>query len=110
MHMHGGFSDVLKQNAAQRTKILQNSKNCLARMQGFDESRRPVRGVAQPGRAPALGAGSRQFESGRPDHYIVVNFPCLAAKKSATSPRLTGDCEAIQIGFSSAVERMAVNH
>jgi hypothetical protein len=30
---------------------------------------RPVtqRGVAQPGRAPALGAGSRQFESGRPD-------------------------------------------
>jgi len=27
-----------------------------------------MRGVAQPGRAPALGAGSRQFESGRPDH------------------------------------------
>ena len=26
-----------------------------------------ARGVAQPGRAPALGAGSRQFESGRPD-------------------------------------------
>ncbi len=28
------------------------------------------RGVAQPGRAPALGAGSRQFESGRPDHFF----------------------------------------
>ena len=26
------------------------------------------RGVAQPGSAPAWGAGGRQFESGRPDH------------------------------------------
>jgi len=32
---------------------------------------RPSRGVAQPGRAPALGAGSRQFESGRPDHQKI---------------------------------------
>ncbi len=29
----------------------------------------PQRDVAQPGRAPALGAGCRQFESGRPDHF-----------------------------------------
>ena len=28
------------------------------------------RGVAQPGRAPRLGRGCRQFESGRPDHFI----------------------------------------
>src|SRR5262249_14488131 len=28
-----------------------------------------VRGVAQPGRAPALGAGCRRFESSRPDHF-----------------------------------------
>ncbi len=27
------------------------------------------RGVAQPGRAPALGAGCRKFESCRPDHF-----------------------------------------
>ena len=27
-----------------------------------------ARGVAQPGRAPALGAGGRRFESGHPDH------------------------------------------
>ena len=26
------------------------------------------RGVAQPGSAPALGAGGPRFESGRPDH------------------------------------------
>lgn len=28
------------------------------------------RGVAQPGSAPALGAGSRRFKSSRPDHDI----------------------------------------
>jgi hypothetical protein len=33
------------------------------------------RGVAQPGRAPALGAGSRQFESGRPDAFPNETFP-----------------------------------
>jgi hypothetical protein len=27
------------------------------------------RGVAQPGSAPALGAGGRVFESHRPDHH-----------------------------------------
>ena len=27
------------------------------------------RGVAQSGSAPALGAGGREFESRRPDHY-----------------------------------------
>ena len=29
------------------------------------------RGVAQPGSAPALGAGGRWFESSRPDHFLV---------------------------------------
>src|SRR5882724_10260678 len=29
---------------------------------------RRVRGVAQPGSAPALGAGGRRFKSGHPDH------------------------------------------
>src|ERR671916_2170849 len=29
---------------------------------------RPRRGVAQPGSAPALGAGGRRFKSSRPDH------------------------------------------
>src|SRR5690348_12806727 len=31
---------------------------------------RLVRGVAQPGRVPALGAGCRWFESSRPDHRL----------------------------------------
>ena len=30
------------------------------------------RGVAQPGSAPALGAGSRRFKSSRPDHLIIL--------------------------------------
>ena len=29
------------------------------------------RGVAQPGSAPALGAGSRRFKSSRPDHSFL---------------------------------------
>ena len=29
-----------------------------------------IRGVAQPGRVPALGAGCRRFESSRPDHLM----------------------------------------
>ena len=33
------------------------------------------RGIAQPGRAPALGAGGRGFESLRPDHYLFFRFP-----------------------------------
>jgi hypothetical protein len=28
-----------------------------------------LRGVAQPGSAPAWGAGGRKFESSRPDHF-----------------------------------------
>ena len=31
------------------------------------------RGVAQPGRAPALGAGCRRFESCRPDQILTAN-------------------------------------
>ena len=37
------------------------------------------RGVAQPGRAPRLGRGCRQFESGRPDHFFsrkLCQFRC----------------------------------
>lgn len=30
------------------------------------------RGVAQPGSAPAWGAGGRRFESSRPDHLLLT--------------------------------------
>jgi hypothetical protein len=37
------------------------------------------RGVAQPGSAPALGAGGLRFKSGRPDHIKLTLF-CLVAR------------------------------
>ena len=38
------------------------------------------RGVAQPGSAPALGAGGRWFESSRPDHFSDSLFKVCATK------------------------------
>src|SRR6185437_8050980 len=35
------------------------------------------RGVAQPGSAPALGAGGRRFKSSRPDQFHLSTFPKL---------------------------------
>ena len=35
-----------------------------------------IRGVAQPGRAPALGAGCRRFESCRPDQILPSITHC----------------------------------
>src|SRR5882672_4152785 len=34
-----------------------------------------IRGVAQPGSAPALGAGSRRFKSSHPDHSYLTGRP-----------------------------------
>ncbi len=47
------------------------------------------RGVAQPGSAPALGAGSRRFKSSRPDHHnrIVFIVVCEWNHKMALVPR-----------------------
>ena len=37
----------------------------------------PIRGVAQSGRAPALGAGCRRFESCLPDHFFCEHAACF---------------------------------
>ena len=43
------------------------------------------RGVAQPGRAPSSGGGSRWFESSRPDHsHLAVSFYLLACSRFLT--------------------------
>ena len=39
------------------------------------------RGVAQPGSAPALGAGGRRFKSSRPDKSIIIFPPILHPEK-----------------------------
>src|SRR5690606_7768693 len=41
------------------------------------------RGVAQPGSAPALGAGGRRFESSRPDQYGASWAPVAQLDRAA---------------------------
>src|SRR5688572_14939886 len=50
---------------ARKAKIANGRRQKTAVELGFFKSR----GVAQPGSAPALGAGGRWFESSRPDHF-----------------------------------------
>ena len=55
--------------ARRRTLVLEELKKCelvCANCHAIRTSRRP-RGVAQPGRAPDLGSGGREFKSLRPD-------------------------------------------
>src|SRR5690349_17987135 len=47
------------------TNVLAGCVVCPKRLEPAPSLRR---GVAQPGRAPALGAGCRRFKSSRPDH------------------------------------------
>src|ERR1700737_1571154 len=44
----------------------------------YSKIRLPVscRGVAQPGSAPALGAGGPEFKSRRPDHLLLSFMNC----------------------------------
>ena len=43
-----------------------------------------IRDVAQPGSAPALGAGCRRFKSSRPDHFLFL-------KKNSIMKKLSND-------------------
>ncbi len=40
------------------------------------------RGVAQPGSAPALGAGGRVFESHRPDQLYAITYRRILTQKA----------------------------
>src|SRR5258708_5361299 len=53
---------------------------------GIIEESPAGRGVAQPGSAPALGAGGRQFESGRPDHSQVTHLFATFAFGAPSAP------------------------
>ena len=48
------------------------------------------RGVAQPGRAPALGAGGRRFRSGRPD-CLVPTGPATPGRRASRHRRQQAD-------------------
>src|SRR5712692_2957327 len=45
------------------------------------------RGVAQPGSAPALGAGGPRFKSGRPDHLLLC-IQCTVLDAAASETEL----------------------
>src|ERR1700676_221383 len=45
------------------------------------------RGVAQPGSAPALGAGGPEFKSRRPDHLLLC-FQCTVPDTAASEAEL----------------------
>jgi len=80
---------------------------------------RRLRGVAQPGRAPALGAGSRQFESGRPDHpWIRSSKQLMSAlyaaalncmKQNGWHYREVPDREVIEIDFEAHHTKVAAH-
>ena len=45
------------------------------KMVSYNQQEFSSRGVAQPGSAPALGAGGRRFESYRPDQIYQIKRP-----------------------------------
>ena len=51
--------------------MVENSPYAILFFQNLKEN---PRGVAQPGSAPALGAGSRRFKSSRPDQIISIGY------------------------------------
>src|SRR5437773_4132914 len=54
-----------------------------------DDKLSASRGVAQPGSAPALGAGGRWFESSRPDHFWSRGTRSRTDRGSTRAERLT---------------------
>src|SRR5262247_3284614 len=68
----------------------QSNVHVLVRFQDWRKvlvSRRiAARGIAQPGRAPALGAGGRRFESCCPDQYLA-QIPNSFAQETAQETR-----------------------
>src|SRR5207245_2781253 len=50
----------------------------------LEKTQHQSRGVAQPGSAPALGAGGRRFKSYRPDQYLLYFQPPREAAILAT--------------------------
>ena len=65
---------------------------CVTPIERLNTAARLARGVAQPGRAPALGAGCRRFESSRPDHRVRVLLArwFLARRRGFENPEVVG--------------------
>ena len=68
-----GFGTVLTQFAT-RMKQEGTFRSGDVFGSGLESVKQQCRGVAQPGSAPALGAGGRRFKSYRPDQFKMKNF------------------------------------
>ena len=63
------------------------------------------RGVAQPGSAPALGAGGRRFKSSRPDQINPTTYRWSARLNTPKNRRLTVTASVTQLLIHSNVDR-----
>src|SRR2546425_6941731 len=71
-----------------RGRGTKNPTSVEANLQSTLELRLRCRGVAQPGSAPALGAGGPRFKSGRPDQKYLACFLLLIESAVHLKPRL----------------------
>ena len=65
-----GERDDLRKREARRAARADGERIAARSAAHFASVHSPERDVAQPGRAPRLGRGSRRFESGRPDRRV----------------------------------------
>src|ERR1700726_3662128 len=73
------FNSAQKVRGKMRSTVKSHSADC--------------RGVAQPGSAPALGAGGLEFKSPRPDQIFLNQEFCALISKGAINERGTSRTE-----------------
>ena len=68
------------------------------------------RGVAQPGSAPALGAGGLEFKSPRPDHSLPRLLKSPASRRVSRSELAAGTnlAKSIQVRFQTMLASILV--
>ncbi len=82
-HSLGSASGSVAQSVEQRIENPRVGGSIPSRATIFVSTALRQRGVAQPGRAPALGAGCRRFESCRPDKKALFRVPFFLIELSS---------------------------
>ncbi len=73
------------------------------------------RGVAQPGSAPVLGTGGREFESRRPDHGKLLRpsehalYLCAWSRRRQVSEFCTPEISLTELRMRSKLGRLSVS-
>ncbi len=89
-HSLGSASGSVAQSVEQRIENPRVGGSIPSRATIFVSTALRQRGVAQPGRAPALGAGCRRFESCRPDKKALFRVPFFLIELSSWVKRKVG--------------------